>query len=444
MSAEAPSTVRDLVDGIRNGSVTSEQLVSSCLERIDSTDAEIAAWQSIDRDAVLDSARALDEQRRGGKPLGRLHGIPVGIKDIFDTEDLPTERGSPIYEGRQPTENAALIEKLYEAGAVVLGKTVTTELAWMHPAATRNPYDMTRTPGGSSSGSAAAVAAGQVPLTIGSQTGGSTIRPASFCGIVGVKPSRGIISRRGGYQTSQTLDQVGVFAADLGDAALLIDVLGGFDRTDSMSYLAPRPGCLEGFQSEVPVEPNFAWIDMPYSDLYSDAVRGGSEELLEALGGQVERIPAPQSFAVLIETHRIIYDYEIYRNLEFERSQKDSISETFRKNMERAAKVTEAEYKEAQEIHQSAQEWFQSFFLDYDAILTPSAVSEAPPLEEGTGNGVCCVIWTLCGLPCISLPLLVGENELPVGVQLVGAYNEDDRLVRTAHWLQNFLSESED
>ena len=439
MSGDQPPSVQQCVEWIRDGQLTSEQLVTGCLQRIDETDSQCHAWAHVDRDQALDQARWLDDQRRRGKPLGAFHGIPVGVKDIFDTSDLPTERGSEIYRGRAPEEDSAVVEKLREAGAVILGKTVSTELAWMHPAATKNPVNPLHTPGGSSSGSAAAVALAQAPLAIGSQTGGSVIRPASYCGVYGVKPSRGVISRRGALKTSNTLDQVGVFARDLGDAALLIDALGGYDRTDPLSYLAPRPRCFDGFKSDVPIEPNFAWIDMPYRDRYSEAVSEGSLELIEALGGQVECIPAPASFAVLIEAHKVIYDYEIYRALECERGYKDLVSSTFTANMERAAERTDAQYQEALEIHEAACDWFGEFFNDYDAILTPSAPTEAPPIEQGTGDAICCVVWTLCGLPCISLPLLEGENSLPVGIQLVGGYNEDDRLFRTARWLSDYL-----
>ena len=178
---------------------------------------------------------------------------------------------------------------------------------------------------------------------------------------------------------------------------------------------------------------------MPYADRYSEAVREGSLELIEALGGQVHVMPAPTTFDVLIEAHKVIYDYEIYRALEQERGFADQVSETFKANMERAATRSESDYREAQEIHRSACDWFAEFFNDYDAILTPSAPAEAPPIESGTGDAVCCVIWTLCGLPCVSLPLLAGELNLPIGVQMVGAYNEDDRLFRSARWLLNQL-----
>ncbi len=440
-SSGAPS-VRESVERIVGGTLSSAKLAGACIERIDSTEDEIAAWAYLDRDAVRAGANALDELRRRGRPTGQLHGIPVGVKDNIDTADMPTERGSSIYRGRRPETNAAVVERLREAGALVMGKTVCTELAWMEPAATRNPHDLSRTPGGSSSGSAAAVAAGHVPLSIGSQTGGSVIRPASYCGIYGFKPSSGIVSRRGVFETSPTLDQVGVFGNDLGDVALLADVLGGYDAADPQSYLAPRPRMLEGWLAEPPVEPDFVWIDMPYASRYSTAAVDGSDELLDALGEHAERISSPQSFAALIECHKVIYEYEIYRCLADEREHHaDELGATTRQGLDAAARRSEAEYREALDVRSAAIEWFGQFFHDYDAIVTPSALGEAPPVEAGTGDPVCCVIWTLCGLPCISLPLLAGESDLPIGVQLVGAPGADHRLLRTARWLLNHLRE---
>jgi Asp-tRNA(Asn)/Glu-tRNA(Gln) amidotransferase A subunit family amidase len=436
-------SVRQYVEWIHSGKVTSEQLVQACLSRIEETDTDILAWTTIDKELVLKQAKEMDDWRWRGKPVGELHGIPVGIKDIFDTSDLPTERGSAIYSERQPDADSAVVEKLREAGAIILGKTATTEFAWMHPTTTRNPLDPARTPGGSSSGSAAAVAAGQVPLAIGSQTGGSTIRPASFCGIYGFKPSRGIISRRGALQTSATLDQVGVFATDLGDLALLSDVLSGYDATDSKSYLAPRPKMLKGYLSDPPIEPNFAWLDMPYQNSYCDSIREGVQELELSLGKQFDRLPVPSSFSGLVEAHKAIYGYEIFRCLDAEQKQLDLTSTTFQDNIKQAGQRTKAEYDEALEILTASNAWFKDFFNEYDGILTPSALGEAPVLADGTGDPICCVVWTLCGLPSLSLPLMVGENGLPIGIQLVGAYNEDDRLFRSARWLVEFLRGSD-
>lgn len=426
------STVRQTVDHIISGSLKSEELVQHHLSVINETDKDIGAWASLDENHALSQARELDTIRMSGRPVGALHGIPVGIKDIFDTSDLPTERGSPLCKNRTPTEDSAVVEKLKEAGAVIMGKTVTTEFAFMHPSATRNPHNPEYSPGGSSSGSAASVAAGHVSLAVGSQTNGSVVRPASFCGVYGFKPSRGLVSRHGALETSNTLDQVGFFARDVGDIALMADALTGYDRADNATHLLPKPAMLKAYLSDVPVPPTLAWFDMPYADQYANDASAGFDELLDVLGVTVERIPTPQSFSALIPCHKIIHEYEIVRCLQSEIGDElEGISETIKPTLIAAKDITDAQYQEALEIRAAADDWFAQFFLDYDAILTPSALGEAPKIGDGTGNPVCCTIWTLCGLPCINLPLLTGDNDLPIGVQLVGALNEDDRLLRT-------------
>lgn len=428
-------TVRECVARISDGTLTSEQLVLDCFEVIEASEESLMAWTHLDKEQALQQARALDDIRRRGKPLGALHGIPVGVKDVFDTSDMPTERGSEIFNGRKTEHDAAVIEKLREQGAVIMGKTVTTEFAFMHPSVTRNPHNPNYSPGGSSSGSAAAVGAGHVPLALGTQTNGSVIRPASFCGTYGFKPSRGVVSRRGVLETSPTLDQVGMFARDPADMALLADVIKGYDASDKQSYLEPRPRMLEGFLSDPPIEPNFAMINMPYADRCSAEVKSGMEEVAELLGKQVDQLESPQSFEALIKCHKIIHEVEINRAFEeVQETQADKISEVAQAAMDRAKDVSEDAYNEALEILDAASEWFANFFVDYDAILTPAALGAAPLYGDGTGDPVCCTVWTLCGLPCITMPLLTGTDDLPVGVQLVGARNEDDRLLRTSRW----------
>lgn len=438
---QVAQTIRQYADMIRDGQLSSVQLVDNCFKAISESEEQLRAWAYLDRDHAIAQAEAADEIRRAGEPTGALHGIPIGLKDIIDTADMPTQRGSPIYKDRQPAADAAVVEKLREAGAVILGKTVTTEFAYMHPPLTRNPHNHDYSPGGSSSGSAAAVAAGHVPLALGTQTNGSVIRPASFCGVYGFKPSRGILSRRGLLQTSATLDQIGVFSRDIGDLALLTDSMAGYDADDDACYLKPRPGMLAGYLSDVPIEPAFVWIDLPYADRYTDDLAKGSIELLNALGASVERIPAPNSFDALAGCHKTIYDYEIYRCLTTEREQHwQLLSDTAKTALDNAQKCDEPRYLEALEIRESAIQWFKQFFYDYDAILTPSAVTQAPLATDGhTGDPICCTLWTLCGLPCLSLPLLTSADDLPIGIQMVGAYNQDDRLLRSARWLMNAL-----
>jgi len=421
---------------IRAGSLSSADLVKACLARIDETDGQLKAWVHLDPEHALAQAEEMDVIRRAGRPVGPLHGVPVGLKDIIDTHDFPTERGTPIFAGRRPSKDAALVERLRDAGAVILGKTASTELAFMHAAQTRNPHDPARSPGGSSSGSAAAVAAYQVPLAIGTQTNGSVIRPAAFCGTYGFKPTRGVISRRGVLQTSVSLDQVGVFGRSLEDVALLADVIGGYDPSDPMCYAKPRPKMLEGSRADAPVEPEFVWFDLPFNDRLTEDAREGLDELLNTLGARVERIPVAENMVGLVDVQKVIHEYEICHHLENEFAEHwDKVSTSLRPVIERARTISDAQYDEALEVMASAAGFFAEFFNDYDAVIAPSAAGEAPEFGPGTGDPIFCTIWTLCGLPSLNLPLLVGENGLPVGVQLVGAAEEDDRLLRTASWM---------
>ncbi|NDW52425.1 amidase [Aliiroseovarius sp. PrR006] len=430
----------DAARQIREGKLTSVELVTACLKRISETDEQLRAWVYVDADEALAQARELDEIRRKGRPTGPLHGVPVGIKDIIDAKGVACERGSPIFKGRIPEADAAIIERLREAGAVIMGKTVTTEFAFMHPAETRNPHNPDYSPGGSSSGSAAAVAAYHVPLAIGTQTNGSVIRPASYCGTYGFKPSRGVISRRGILQTSQSLDQVGVFARDLPDAALLADVIGGYDPTDDLSYSRPRPQMLAGSQAKAPVEPAIAYLDMPYKNRLSNDAREGFEELLETLGQSVERLPVDDKLATLIDAHATIHEYEIWQhNKELFTEHWDQLSQSIQPVLRNARTISAAAYEDALQVKLSGERFFSEFFNDYDAIIMPSSTGEAPLFETGTGDPIFSTISSLCGLPSLTMPLLVGANNMPVGVQLVGGCEEDDRLLRTASWMLDTL-----
>lgn len=440
MNDDAPTATEALAK-IREGRISSVDLVKACLARIDETDGAIGAWAHVDAEGALARAGEMDAMRRAGRAIGALHGIPVGLKDIIDTRGMPTERGTPIFADRRPDADAALVERLFEEGAVILGKTVTTELAFLHPSATRNPHDPERTPGGSSSGSAAAVAAGQVPLAIGTQTNGSVIRPASFCGTFGFKPTRGVVSRRGVLQTSMSLDQLGVFGRSLEDVALITDVIGGYDPADHLSFARPRPAMLAGSRADVPVEPCFAVFDLPYDDRMEAGAQAGLEELVAELGGRVERMPAPGAFTGLIEAQRVIHEYEICQHLDTVFSAHwDQVSATLKPVVERGRATAQAEYQDALELMNNAAGFFSAFFKDYDAVITLGAAGEAPLISAGgTGDPVFCTIWTISGLPSVTLPILVGANNMPIGVQLVGAAEEDDRLMRTANWLLKFL-----
>ncbi len=435
-------TAGDLLRLLHDGAITSEAVVRDCIARIKDSEEVIQAWQYLDAEQALTQARAADARRQNGKPLGPLHGIPIGLKDIVDTADMPTTYGSPIYAGNRPDRDATVTAKLREAGAVIMGKTVSTEFAFLTPSKTTNPHNGAHTPGGSSSGSAAAVAAGHVPLAIGTQTAGSVIRPAAFCGVYGCKPSQGMISRSGVLQTAKSLDQIGGFARTLDDLALLIDALTGYDAADEATYARPKPNLGDGCRATLPVEPALLWLNLPFDDRLADDARAGYAELRDALGDHVEFIDLPETMGNLIDHQRVIHHYEIRRHLAHEFAQSpDKLSDGMRDTLEGADAITEDDYADSMQAMQSGKSFFAELFNDYDAILTPPAAGEAPKGLETTGDPVFCAIWTLCGLPCVTLPLLEGGSGLPLGVQLVGGIEEDDRLCRTAKWMLSFLSE---
>ena len=270
---------------IRAGECTSEELVRACLERTEAIEETVGAWHYLDPELALKQARDADLKRRSGAPVGPLHGVPVGIKDIFDTEDMPTEDGTVLHRGRTPAFDATAVARLREAGAVIMGKTVTTELAVYAPGKTSNPHDPARTPGGSSSGSAAAVASNMVPLAVGTQTNGSVIRPASYCGVYGYKPSHGLISRYRVLQQSRALDHVGVFGRSVEDVALIAQQLMGYDERDRDMRPRARPDLVGIAAEEPPIPPHFAFVKTPVWDQADEDVKGGFSELVEFLGG---------------------------------------------------------------------------------------------------------------------------------------------------------------
>src|SRR5262244_2703185 len=300
---------------IYDGVFTSVQLVEACLARIREVDDQVQAWAFLDPDYALAQARAADAWRSEGKPTGPLLGVPVGIKDIFDTGDMPTEYGSVLYAGRTPSRDAGVVAKLRAAGAIIMGKTVTTEFAYFFPGKTRNPHNPEHTPGGSSSGSAAAVAANMVPLALGSQTNGSVIRPAAFCGVFAVKPSHGLVSRAGVLQLSRRLDHVGAFARSLADLALILDVIAGHDPEDADT----RPFASADFRTvqaeSPPATPNFVFMRTPVWDKAEGETKAAFEELTAALGPAVTSLELPAAFADAWGNHRTIMATEMAHNL---------------------------------------------------------------------------------------------------------------------------------
>ena len=317
-----------------------------------------------------------------------------------------------------------------------MGKTVTAELAYYSPGKTKNPHDTTRTPGGSSSGSAAAVASHMVPLAVGSQTNGSVIRPASYCGVVGYKPTKGLISRHLVLQVSRPLDQIGVFANSIEDAALISEQLIGHDKQDPDTSLNPIPKLLAASRQKPPMEPILAYIKLPFMDKLEDDVMEGFNEVKDELKSKVDEIELPEGFTKIPDWHKIIMESDMARSFSEEyKKSKNKLSDKIIEAIERGMKYTSVEYNDALSKIDVANTYFKQFFHDYDAILTPSACGEAPKGLQSTGNPIFCTVWTYCGMPCISLPLLQGKNGLPVGVQLVSSLFDDERLFRNASWL---------
>jgi Asp-tRNA(Asn)/Glu-tRNA(Gln) amidotransferase A subunit family amidase len=422
---------------IKDGLISSGQLVDACLGRVRDVDADVLAWAFLDPDHALAQARSADEFRLSGQPTGPLHGVPVAVKDIIDTGDMPTENGSVLHAGRTPSRDAAVVAMLRAAGAVIMGKTVTTEFATRTPGKTRNPHNPAHTPGGSSSGSAAAVAAGMVPLALGSQTGGSTIRPASFCGVYGFKPTHGLIPRHGMFRLSRTLDHVGLFARSIEDLALLMEQLVGYDERDPDSRPRARIPYREVAAEEPPLPPMFAFVKTPRWDGVDADAKEAFAELTDHLGERVEELELSDATEDASEWHRVIMDAEMAVNLGREwNTGRARLSAPLRARIESGRDVRALDYLRAVAGIAELNESFAELFTQrYDAILTPAAAGTAPAGLDSTGDPAFCTLWTLCGMPALSVPLMQGKNGLPLGVQLVGPRHADARLLRTARWL---------
>jgi Asp-tRNA(Asn)/Glu-tRNA(Gln) amidotransferase A subunit family amidase len=426
---------------IRDGVISSVDLVEACLGRIRQVDARVEAWAFLDPELALAQARAADEFRLSGQAVGPLHGVPVGLKDIIDTADMPTENGSVLHAGRTPSRDAAVVSRLREAGAIMMGKTVTTEFATRTPGKTRNPHDPAHTPGGSSSGSAAAVAAGMVPLALGSQTTGSTIRPGSFCGVYAMKPTHGLISRRGMFQLSRSMDHVGLFARTIDDVALLLESLVGYDEGDPDTRPIARVPYREIATAEPPLPPVFAFVKTPRWGHVEPDAQAAFAELIERLGDRVEEVELVQAEDAY-RWHETISGPEVALNLrrEWEHG-RDGLSKALQGRIERGRAVAGHEYLAARaRVPAFVAGLTELFEQRYDAILTPSAAGTAPKGLESTGDPMFCTLWTLAGTPALNVPLMQGANGLPLGVQLVGPRHADARLLRTARWLVDHLT----
>ncbi len=405
---------------IEAGDITAEALAAACLERIAARDEEVRAWVFLDRGRALAQARALDRMPR----RGRLHGVPFGIKDIIDTADLPTEYNSPIYRGHRPKADAACVALLRQAGCLILGKTVTTEFANNHPSQTRNPHNPAHTPGGSSSGSAAAVADCMVGAALGTQTGGSVIRPAAYCGAFAIKPSFGSINRAGVKFVAESLDTVGIFARSAEDLALALEVLSGRSAPD----FASPPGKPRIGLCRTP-----RWRD---ADAATQANLEQAAASLARAGAAVREFDLPAGSEALFDRHKLIMGFESARALAWEYAAfPDEISRTLKPRLDEGWKVSRADYDAMRESARQCRRALAESMREVDFLLTPSAPGEAPASLESTGDPVFNRAWTLLGVPCVTLPHGKGAHGLPLGIQVVGPFDGDMALLGWAHWM---------
>ncbi|MBV9828096.1 MAG: amidase [Alphaproteobacteria bacterium] len=420
-------SAREAAEAIAGRRLTVEALVAAYLDRIDRVEPEIGAWQYLDRDSAISAARRAD----AGPLSGPLHGLPIAVKDLIDTVDMPTTYGSGIYAHHRPASNAACVALARASGAIVLGKTVTTEFACFTPGKTANPHNAAHTPGGSSSGSAAAVAAGMIPLAFATQTAGSVIRPASFCGCVGFKPSFGVIPRAGAKLLCDSLDTIGTMARNVGDAAFFAGVL------------AARPGLRD---VTLPTRlPRFGLYRTPMWEAADACVATALDHAraaLEKAGAVVVELEVPNDHRGITSAQEAVMGFELVRALAYERLDRAAeISPRLAQQFEEGLAVDAEAYDRARTATATARDRLPAFFGECDALLTPAAPGEAPAGLAYTGNPVFNRMWTLLGTPCVTLPAIRGPQGLPIGIQLVGRNNDDIGLMACGLFAEQALRE---
>ncbi|MCE9641648.1 MAG: amidase [Betaproteobacteria bacterium] len=419
-------TACEIVAAIDGGRTTCEAVVRACLDHIQLREPAVQAWQYLDREQAIGQAIALD---KSGK-RGPLLGVPFGIKDIIDTSDMPTEYGSPIYKGNQPRNEAACVALGRKAGGVLMGKTVTTEFANRHPGKTKNPFDPARTPGGSSSGSAAAVGDCMVPLAIGTQTTGSTIRPASFCGAFGYRPTWGDLRLSGVREAAGSLDTLGLIARSVDDLALYRDVLLGVKPEPVPEHTGPlRVGFCR----------THVW---PQVEPYTQKLLEGAAQTLARAGMQVRDVELPADFERLLDAHLAISSFEFSRNFAYEIEHHwDKISATLRENrLKSGLECSFERYREARAFAAQCRRAFADVVKDFDVLLTASATGEAPVGLNTTGNANNCLIWTTLHVPTVTMPVFKGPHGLPVGAQIIGKADGDRALFAAARRIYQALA----
>lgn len=431
-------TALEIREHLLSGQETVEEFTAKLGRFVDAADQTIHAFAHRDDRVVALQADHLQRARTAGHLPGPLYGVPIGIKDIIDTKDFPTEYGSPIHAGRYSVSDATVVSRLRAAGAVIFGKTATTEFATSQPGLTRNPHNVDHTPGGSSSGSAAAVAAGMVPVALGTQTNGSVIRPASFCGVYAFKPSRGLLPRTGLLDQSPSLDEIGVFARNLEDIAKVTEIMSGDDGHDPASARQSPRLLFDVAVSEPPLRPKFCFVKTPWWDDVEPEAREAYEAFVDHLGDCVEYAQLPDIVKKAALWLSTINEVELGVCLQHELNHsRELLSETLRARVEKSMAISGTEYLIAKDRMIHVMGAFDEYFASYDAILCPAALGAAPHGLASTGNPIMQTAWSFAGLPSVNLPLLNLSNGLPLGVQAVGSYRNDARLLRSSRWLVN-------
>lgn len=423
---------------IQQGDLSAVELLQSCLERIAERQAEVEAWEYLNLNDAFQVAKHLDTGPAQEKIFKPLQGIPIGIKDTFATMNMPTRWGTSIHVDQQFHYDAAVVERLRSAGAIILGKTVTTEYALARPGKTRNPHNLNHTPGGSSSGSAAAVADRMVPVAIGTQTIGSILRPAAYCGVVGFKPSFGVVSRYGVMPSSRELDHVGVFARSVADVARVLKVIAAADHRDS--------DCHRVLASAIAYQrpPKFALVLTPYwSQIEATAEQAllNSAATFTQAGASITEVNLPPEFEAYFNQISTLCaaGMAVHHGQDYDRYA-SQMSEQLQQVIDQGRRITAAAHTEACQAAVHYRATLAQLWSEFDAILTPVTTGTAPLGLENTGSPIFCALWTLCGLPAVSIPAGTDENGLPLGIQLVGQPLGDWNLLSIADWAMECLS----
>ena len=440
MTIDKHITISDLSRLLKNKKISSKEVIDSFIDQSEIFEPTLNVWVTMDPDLAIKTALKCDEQIAAGRYRGPLHGIPLGVKDIYFTKDMPTTCCSPIYQNYQSEYDAEVVHLLREAGSIIMGKTVTTQFACGDPSPTKNPWDLNKTPGGSSSGSAVGVAAGYFPASIGSQTAGSVLRPAAFNGLVGFKPTYGLVSRYGQYPVSPSLDTVGWFTRSVHDSAILLQCLAGYDHRDNGSIYSEIPKYeVESEKNELP---RIGFVNQYYSQKSDDR----NFKRLEYLASKFEEAGATlNEIYINISFEQILAQHAVIMATEAAQTHKDNFpnragdySPKVKDLIEKGLRISDTQYKNAITSQITLSAVVEDIFDSYDVLICPTAISSAPSTET-TGDPSFQAIWTMSGAPTINLPYSIDDAGLPIGVQIIGRKFSEHKLLSVAHWMENII-----